>query len=134
MRTSQSTRGGILLLAVAALACGDATAPSDRTLQVIVADTLRPGDIPVTVRNSTGSVVHLDWCNETLEQASSTGAWPDPVPRQNACLAYDLAPGDEEKQTRVVMVPGRYRYVFPYYLGGSTDYARAYSNQFVVLP
>jgi hypothetical protein len=124
----------LTVAALATLACSDATAPNDRTLQVIVADTVRPGDMQITIRNATGSVVHLDWCNVTLEQQLPSGGWPDPTPPQLLCVGQDLAPGYEATATRNAPPTGRYRYVYPYYLGTSSDYVRAYSNTFVAVP
>lgn len=134
MRTIPGTLGSLLLVALATLACSDATAPGDRTLQVIVADTVHPGDMQITLRNSTGSAVTVDWCNVTLEQQLSTGAWPDPIPRQNVCLVPPVAPGYEETATRTAPPPGGYRFMYPYYLSSSANYLRAYSNAFVVVP
>jgi hypothetical protein len=125
---------GCLFVAVTTVSCSDATAPSDGTFQVIVADTVRPGDMRITVRNSTGSTVHLDWCSVTLEQELPTGGWPDPMPRQIGCIGVDLAPGYEESATRSAPPPGRYRFMYPYTLGSSTNYVRAYSNTFVAVP
>jgi len=133
-KVSWHARGILAMAALATLACSDATAPNDRAFQVIVADTVRPGDMQITIRNATGSVVHLDFCNVTLEQQLPSGAWPDPAPKQILCVAQDLAPGYEANATRNAPPPGRYRYVYPYYLGASSDYVRAYSNTFVAVP
>ena len=122
------------MAALATPACSDATAPSERTFQIIVADTVHPGDMQITVRNATGSAVELDQCNVRLEQQLSTGAWPDPSPPQYLCTAAELAPGYQATVTRNAPPPGRYRFMYPYLLRGSSDYVRAYSNAFVVVP
>ena len=127
--------GVFLLLTMAALACTDTTSPGDGTFQVIVADTVRTAsDMQITIRNSTPSVVALNWCNVTFERELAPGVWPAPEPPQSYCIAIDLPPGFQETYTRTAPLPGRYRYVYPYFVAGRGDTLKAYSNTFVAVP